>query len=333
MAAPVSRMHDETIEGPAFRARELASRRSELPFDLRSLRYIMAAAEHLSLQAAADALKLDRTTVSKAVRDFEDRLGVGLFERSRNGVRPTDAGARLLDEIVPALAQIEHAVQFAAAAGRVENGTVRIGIISTLAGGFLRKLVQSYERKHPGVKLMIRDGGRREHLRAIRARKLDVAFLTAVDDAGGCDVSELWRERVYVAMSASHDLAGQESLDWPDLRDQLVIVSRKASGPDVHDYVVRRSAGRNAYPAVEYCEAGQETLMHTVALGKGITLVAEAWREMTIPGLTLVPLVSDKDIVPFSAIWSPVNDNPSLRRFISFAREMARNGRRRSQMQ
>lgn len=260
-------------------------------------------------------------------------MGVGLFERGAFGLRLTDAGERLLEKITPALVQIDHAVQFAAAAGRVENGTVRIGIVSTLAGGFLRDLVASYNRAHPGVKLVIHDGGRRDHLRAIRNRKLDVAFLAAVDDVSGCDVSELWRERVYVAMSASHALADHEKLDWPDFRDQLVLVSRKAAGPDVHDYVVRRCAGRNAYPAVEYCEAGQETLMHMVAMGRGMTLVAEAWRDMLIPGLALVPLVSDKDIVPFSAVWSPANDNPSLRRFLSFAREMAGNCARCAEMQ
>lgn len=310
------------VRPPAFKAPD-----ERLPFDLRSLRYVLAAAQYHSLHAAADALKLDRATVSRAVRDFEERVGVGLFERGPFGVRLTDAGERLLDGIVPALAQIEHAVQFAAAAGRVENGTVRIGIISTLAGGFLRKLVHGYECEHPGVTLAIRDGGRREHLRAIRARKLDVAFLTAVDDASGCDVAELWRERVYVAMSASHPFADQQALDWPDLRNEVVMVSRTASGPDVHDYIVRRSAGRRSYPCVEYCEAGQETLMHMVAMAKGITLVAEAWREMPIPGLTLVPLVADADIVPFSAVWCPANDNPSMRRFISFARAMARKRR------
>lgn len=301
---------------------------SASPYDLRSLRYVLAAAEHLSLHAAADALKLDRTTVSRAVQKFEERVGVGLFERGPFGVRLTNAGERLLEGVIPALVQIEHAVQFAAAAGRVENGTVRIGIISTLAGGFLRKLVHSYERAHPGVKLAIRDGGRREHLSAIRARKLDIAFLTAVDDASGCDITELWSERVYVAMPVSHPFSDLEGLDWPDLRDEVMIVSRMASGPDVHDYIVRRSAGRNAYPTVEYCEANQETLMHMVAIGRGITLVAEAWREMPIPGLVLVPLIADEDIVPFSAVWSPANDNPSLRRFISFARSMAQKRRR-----
>ncbi|WP_173934961.1 LysR family transcriptional regulator [Chelativorans sp. Marseille-P2723] len=302
---------------------------SGLPFDLRPLRYVMAAAEYMSLQGAADALDLDRTTVSKAVRDFEDRIGVGLFERGSYGVRLTDAGARLVDEIVPALTQIDYAIRFAAAAGRVETGTVRIGIISTLAGGFMRQLVHSYRREHPGVAIEIHDGARRDHLRAIRSRQIDLAFLTAVEDAAGCDVSELWSERVYVAMSSTHALAREDALDWPDLRNEVVIISRHASGPDVYDYVVRRCAGRNGYPAVAYYEAGQETLMHMVALGGEITLVAEAWREMPIPGLTLVPLVADGDVVPFSAVWSPANDNPSLRRFISFAQAFAANRPRR----
>lgn len=294
-----------------------------LPFNIRHLRFVMAAAEHLSLNAAAQSLNLDRTTVSRAIRDFEERLGTGIFERGAFGVRLTDAGGRLVEELVPAFAQIENAILFASAAGRAEKGKVRIGIISTLAGGFLRDLVESYECAYPGVRLTICDGGRREHLHAVRTRKLDIAFLTAVDDPNGCDVSELWQERVYVAMSESHNLASQQNLDWPDLRDELVLIARRAPGPDVRDYVVRRCAGRNAYPAIEFIEAVQETLMHIVAIGRHITLVTEAWREMAIPGLTLVPLVEDDDIVQFSAVWSPTNDNPSLRRFISFARAMA----------
>ncbi|MBB3810093.1 LysR family transcriptional regulator [Pseudochelatococcus contaminans] len=293
--------------------------------DLRPLHLVVAAAEHLSFSRAASILNIDKSSVSRAVRDFEDRIGVSLFERGPFGVRLTDAGKHFLDDILPAMLQIEHAIQFAGAAGRVETGTVRVGIISTLAGGFLRKLVQEYEQEHPGVDLDIRDGGRREHLRAIRGRQLDVAFLTGSGDVTDCQTLELWRERVYVAMSKAHALSGRKRLDWSDLREELFVVSRYAPGPDVRDYIVRRIADYSTYPAVQYRKAIQETLMHTVGLGRGITLVSEAWVYMPVPDLALVPLTAMEDIVPFSAVWSQRNDNPALRRFISFAKVLASN--------
>ena len=63
--------------------------------------------------------------------------------------------------------------------------------------------------------------------------------------------------------------------------------------------------------------------MHMVAIGDGITLVSEDWTSMAHADLAMRPLTAAEDIVPFSAVWSPSSDNPALRRFLSFARELA----------
>ena len=300
-----------------------------LPFDMRALRYVLAAAEQMSFSGAARALDMKVSTVSRHVRDFEDELGISLFERTTSGVRLTDAGSRFLDDIIPVLQMAETVLQRAGAAGRVEEGTVRVGIITTLAGGFLRELIASYRRCYPGVELDIQDGGRREHLRAIRARQLDIAFFTGNAPAAGCDVEEFWRERVHVAMAVEHPLAGSNALDWPQLRDERFIVSTMEPGPEVHDYIVRRVADYSTYPDVTSRQVTVETLMHMVAIGEGITLVSEGWTSMTIPNVTLRPLTAAEDIVPFSAVWSPSSDNPALRRFLSFARNLAAGQRAR----
>ncbi|MDP0926522.1 LysR family transcriptional regulator [Paracoccus onubensis] len=294
-----------------------------LSFDLRPLRYVLAAHDELSFSRAARVLGMRVSTISRNVRSFEDEIGVSLFERTTSGVRLTDAGRRFLGEIVPALQMIESALQHAGAAGRVEEGTVRIGIITTLAGGFLRDLITSFRQAFDGVHLAVVDGGRREHLRALRSRELDMVFLTGNDQIGGCDVFELWRERVHVALAADHPFAGKDALDWSHLRDEQFIISTHDPGPEVHDYIIRRIADYSTYPSIAYRPVIQETLMHMVAIGEGITVVSEGWTSMAFPGLALVPLTAEEDIIPFSAIWSPDNDNPALRRFISFAKVLS----------
>jgi DNA-binding transcriptional LysR family regulator len=294
-----------------------------LPFDMRALRYVLAAAEQTSFSGAACALGMKVSSVSRRVRDFEDAVGIAMFERTTAGVRLTDAGSRFLDDIIPVLQMAETVLQRAAAAGRVEEGTVRVGIITTLAGGFLRELISSYRRCFPGVQIIILDGGRREHLRAIRVRQLDIAFFTGNAPVAGCDVEEFWRERVHVAMSAEHPLADSNAVDWPQLRQEQFIVSTMEPGPEVHDYIVRRIADYSTYPEVTYRHVTVETLMHMVAIGEGITLVSEGWTSMAHPDLAMRPLTAAEDIVPFSAVWSPSSDNPALRRFLSFARDLA----------
>lgn len=146
-------------DGSPLWARSVRWSNNGLPFDLRPLRYVLAAAESMSFSGAALALKTKVSTVSRRVRDFEDSIGVALFERTSAGVRLTVAGARFLNEIVPAIQAIEMALHHADAAGRVELGTVRIGIITTLAGGFLRELIADFDNQYPGVFLDVRTGG------------------------------------------------------------------------------------------------------------------------------------------------------------------------------
>ena len=55
---------------------------------------------------------------------------------------------------------------------------MRIGILTSLGGGFLRQLVASYARHHPEITLDVHDGGRRDHFAAVRAHRLDAAFVT-----------------------------------------------------------------------------------------------------------------------------------------------------------
>ena len=74
-----------------------------------------------------------------------------------------------------------------------------------------------------------------------------------------------------------------------------------------------------------WCYIGKKRLDQALEMhgGEGITLVSEGWTSMAHADLALRPLTAQEDIVPFSAVWSPSSDNPALRRFLSFARDLA----------
>jgi DNA-binding transcriptional LysR family regulator len=191
------------------------------------------------------------------------------------------------------LEQLESAKRSVRAARTVEAGLVRIGILTSLAGGFLRELVQSYTKRHPGVSIDVRDGGRREHLATVRAGRLDAVVVTGSEHVPGCVTQELWRERVHVALPDGHPLVARGRLDWPDLKAEHFIVSGREPGPEVHHYIIWRSADYSNYPDVEEKAARQDTLMNLVGLGQGITLVSAAWTAVKVPGLVLRPLAVD----------------------------------------
>lgn len=290
---------------------------------LRQLHYLSVAAQVGSFRRTAEMCQVDQSNVSRALKQLEDNIGVSLFERGHSGVRLTPAGRKFLAEVSPALELIESARRSARCMRRAESGLVRIGILTSLAGGFLRQLVEAYAERHPRVTIDVRDGGRRDHLAAVRGRRLDAAFVTGAEPVAGCETRELWRERMYVALPESHPLTSRPKLDWPDLKAEHFIVSRGEPGPEVHDYIVRRSADYSTYPEVEEKAALQDTLMNLVSLGQGITLASAAWTAVKIPGLVLRPLTARADIVPFSVVWSSANENPAFMRFLQTAQLLA----------
>lgn len=295
---------------------------------LATIKYFITSVELGSFRRAAIVLCRSQSTISRGIQRLEDDLGVSLFERGRNGVRLTDAGARFLAQAQPAFEQLQDAEIGAAAAGRGETGIVRIGTLTPLIGGFLNDLVRHYAANNEGIAIDIVSGRRLDLVAGVRARRLDIAFVSRAAGIVDCDVVQLWQERIYIAMPRNHKLASRDSLDWPDLCGQRFIVSRSPPGPEVREYIAQRASWRAPSVTIEYRAGSSQDLVRLVELGQGITVVSDAWEKATLPGLTLCPLRDDADILPFYGVWLSQNDNPALRRLITAAHVLAGRARR-----
>lgn len=293
------------------------------PFDLSALRYVLAAAEFRSFHRAAEALGTYPATISRSVRKVEDAIGVSLFERGAGGVRLTETGHRFASLAMAALCELRQATELAQASGRVEVGSVRVGVTTSLAGGFLRDLIADYKARHPGVAIEVHDGSPIDHISRVRDRLLDAAFVKDAGNIPDCVAKPLWTERIFVAMAAGHKLAGRSHLDWCDLTQERFIATRADPGGEIRSYIRRRLSDRGGDAAVHLKPVQRETLMHMVGLGDGITLVSEAWMSMSFPNVVLLPLAGSADVLTLYMVWAPRNDNPALRRFISRAHVLA----------
>lgn len=294
----------------------------ETSFELRHLRYVIAAAEHGGIRRAARQLGVDPGAVSRRIRELEDEIGVALFIRGQGGVILTFAGERFIHRARRALNQLTHATLDAGAIGRGQAGVVRIGLMSSMASGFIAELVDVYAADHAQVRIDYIEGDASDHVPAIRQHRLDVAFLTGTPAAEGCDVSYLWSERVYVVMSTRHELAGKEEISWSDLRNQEFTVSEAQSGSEIRDYLVKHLAELGHSPPIQKHAVYRDTLMQIVAGGNCLTLTSEATIATQFPGIVYRPLTEES--LPFCAVWSPRNDNPAFRRLLSLAKVISK---------
>jgi len=293
-----------------------------LMIEFRQIRYFLAAAEHGSFRKAASAAGVNESAVSRRVRDLEDQLGASLFQRHNGGVYLTVAGQRFVRHARKALQQISQGAKHVAAIGRSEDGHIKVGIFSSLASGFLAELLREYDKMHARVRIEFIDGDPLDHVSAIRQLRLDVAFITGTSTWAGCETDQLWSERVFAVLPSDHPLCDKRVLDWHDFAGELFIVSEAAPGPEIQDYLVQRLAGLGRHPEIHAQCVGRDNLLSLVAIGRGLTLTSEATTVAQFPRVSYRPIANE--ILPFSAVWSPRNDNPACRRLLSLARAMAR---------
>jgi DNA-binding transcriptional LysR family regulator len=292
-----------------------------------SVAHALVVAEHLSIRGAARALGIRQSSLSRRVRTLEDELGVSIFERHRRGVTVTDAGARFLRQAQDALVHLDQATKIAGAAGQGAAGQLSVGIRSSIATGFLRELIQMYSARHHDVAIRFVEGASTEQISLIRKRQLDVAFVADTSEAADCDVAPLWCERLFVALPDNHPLGDLKTVEWQALRKEHFIFRQSKWGSALCERVIKHLSDRGHTPKVQKVDVGRETVMHLVAMGRGVSLTSEATIVTSFPGVAFRPISGGDTTLQFSAVWWPGNDNPALRRLLSLARVLAREKR------
>jgi DNA-binding transcriptional LysR family regulator len=96
-----------------------------MPFDVRQLRYAIAAADHGSFYRAARALDIEQSTLSRAILKLERSIGMPIFERSRAGVTLTLAGGAFIRGAKPMVATADKLVAKMRAAGQGRAGGIK----------------------------------------------------------------------------------------------------------------------------------------------------------------------------------------------------------------
>lgn len=106
-----------------------------------------------SFRAAARALEVPTSTVSRRIARLEKALGTRLFLRSTRQVRPTDAAQRYLERVGPALGEIQQANDEARDHEGPLEGPLRITVPPDFGYGQLGVLVAEFARMHPKVRI------------------------------------------------------------------------------------------------------------------------------------------------------------------------------------
>jgi DNA-binding transcriptional LysR family regulator len=266
--------------------------------DTRVLRYFVAVAEHLSFTRAARSLFVSQPSLSRQIRQLEDRLGTRLFVRTRTEVRLTRTGEILLTAARRQLADWEQITRIVRTTAAAEGHLLRVGFVAEGVGPLGRRARAAFLARHPYVTVEPKRFDRGGEAAALRQGLVDVAFLALPADTTELHTAVVASEPRIVAMPASHRLAARAALTVADLHDEPVL-----SGVEK--------------------ETVEEMLDQVVATGALCLGPASMAANHPHPQLTWRPM-ADLDPVRIAVAWPRTTANPLVSVFVQIVCALAK---------
>ena len=214
---------------------------------------------------------------------------------------------------------LDRAVKTAGTHARGEQG-----VYALVADGFLDTLLERFRKRHEHVALEITESTALDAELQLREDRLDIAFIGRSHDIPDLNSRVIWRDGIMAVMSASHPLAARDHIEWKDLAREPFIVREAGTGPQVHDLIVVRSAGRWPVPAIRSFVIGRGAMLSMIAKGHGISLLVEENAAMAPPGVVFRPILDEPEHIAFVAVWSARNHSSALHNLLGLARSLGR---------
>src|SRR5579859_5085406 len=126
--------------------------------NLGRLRVLSEVVSKGSFSAAAESLSYTQSAVSQAIARLESETGAELVVRDRRGVRPTAAGATLLEHAETIFAAVQAAEDELAAVLGVRGGKLRVASFPSAGATLMPQAVATFRRRYPDVALTLAEG-------------------------------------------------------------------------------------------------------------------------------------------------------------------------------
>ncbi|MEV5876383.1 LysR family transcriptional regulator [Streptomyces sp. NPDC052101] len=293
--------------------------------DTRLLRSFLAVAEEGSLTRAAERVFVSQPALTKQIRQLETQLGVRLFDRSRAGMAPTDAGRELARRAPAVLAAWDDALRATKATGRQAARVLRVGFVASAANEATREIVAEFARRRPGWRVELRQAAWTNPSAGLADGDVDAALLRLpFPGQAALRVEVLFSEARWVALPSGHPLAGRAEIAFRELWDEPFVAAPEETGAWRDHWLAADEREGRAVRVGAVTEQPDDWLS-AIANGYGIALAPEsAARFYARPGVVYRP-VTGVSPTRVGVAWSPADDGTAaVQDFVRCCLDLAR---------
>lgn len=289
---------------------------------LRQLRYFVALSEAGQYRRAARQLGITQPSLSLQIAALEDRLGMALAERRRDGLVLTPQGREVLAQARIVLSAVDDLIHRSDPIRDGISGTLRLGSSPTVGPYLMPRVLRRLHAACPDLRLVVRDGAPRDLVEDLAAGRHDMILTQLPVPEDQFRVRPLFRENLSVAMAANHPLARQSRI----ARSDLAGLDLLGLGPAyaLHGQIAALCRDVGARLREEFEGTSLDALRQMVAMDMGVTLLPALYVRSEVGGrdgdVAVRPLQGGLNRV-IGLVWRAATGHP--RAFARFADETA----------
>ncbi len=207
--------------------------------EFHQLRYFIAAAEDLSISAAAKRLHVTQPALSRQIGVLEAELGVALFDRIRKRIYLTEAGRFFLPKARQIVCDAETSAQQLREQYGKARRTLRLGFLAPFLDDLVVPAVREFRQRHPKAQVSLFELPPRAQLDRLRNHELDAAILGNISESDRAffNTRTLSRHKMAALVSEDHALAKKKVIKLAALKDERWVSLSDASFPGRREFL------------------------------------------------------------------------------------------------
>lgn len=239
--------------------------------NLQQMEYIVALDKYRHFVLAAEACGVTQPTLSAMIQKLEEELDVRIFNRDRKNITPTSIGEKIIRQAKTALNEVQKIKEVVADETQDMSGSLRIGILPTIAPYLVPDFIFHFRKAYPNVSLFIDEKANKALIQELKYGNLDLAITTPPEEVESIMEIPIYIEKFVAYFSKKCQKAQQAIASGSLPAEHMWILKEGHCVPNGSlNFCKDKQTGNHIY------EAGSiETLVKIVDRNGGYTIIPE----------------------------------------------------------
>lgn len=269
--------------------------------EFRTLRAFVEVVRQGGFSQAAKTVFATQSTVSKAVKQLEDEIGVPLLDRIGHRTRLTPAGELVYPRAVRLLAERDDLISELDELRGLKRGTLRLGLPPVGSSTIFAPLFALYRNRYPGIDVRLVEYGSERLEEVLLSGEIELAA-SLLPVSEGFEVQDIRREPLMVLLPDRHALAHEPSIELSALRDTPFVLFE--AGFAINRVILDACRRRGFEPSVVARSSQIDFIIELVAAGLGAAFLPQMIvEERHRPGVASVLLAEAQTDWRLAMIW------------------------------